>query len=59
MCPLEPFYTKAKSYLLGPFKAIVDWENFVIKKVTWDKSSACFNFVKTKSIVCTSTKELC
>ena len=31
---------------------------FVVKKVTRDKSLACFNFVKTESIVCTSTKEL-
>ena len=29
----------------------VDWENFVVKKVTWNKSSARFNFVKTESIV--------
>ena len=28
------------------------------KKVTWDKSSMCFNFVKAESIVYTSTKEL-
>ena len=33
-------------------------ENFIVKKVTWNKSSVHFNFVKTGSIVCTSTKEL-
>ena len=36
----------------------VDREKFVIKKVTWDKSSTRFNFVKAESIVCTSTEEL-
>ena len=35
----------------------VDRENFVIKKVTWNKSSAHFNFVKAESIVCMSAKE--
>ena len=28
-----------------------DLENFVVKKVTCDKNSVCFNFVKTESIV--------
>ena len=37
----------------------VDQENFVVKKVTWNKSSTRFDFVKAESIVCTSTKELC
>ena len=37
----------------------VDLENFIAKKVTRDKSFACFNFVKAESIVCTSTEELC
>ena len=36
----------------------VDRENFVVKKVTWNKSSTRFNFVKAESIVCMSTKEL-
>ena len=36
----------------------VDRENFVVKKVTCDKCSTYFNFVKAESIVCTSTKEL-
>ena len=36
----------------------VDRENFVVKKVTWNKSSVRFNFVKRESILCTSTKEL-
>ena len=36
----------------------VDRENFIVKKVTWNKSSTHFNFVKAESIVCTSTKEL-
>ena len=36
----------------------VDRENFVGKKVTWDKSLTRFNFVKSESIACTSTKEL-
>ena len=27
------------------------WENFVIKKVTWDKSVMCFNVVKAESKV--------
>ena len=35
----------------------VDRENFVINKVTWDKSLMHFNFIR-ESIVCTSTKEL-
>ena len=35
----------------------VDQENFVVKKVKWDKSLMHFNFVKAESIVCTSTKE--
>ena len=30
----------------------VDQENFVDKKVTWDKSLMNFNFVKAESIVC-------
>ena len=37
----------------------VDQENFVVKKVTWDKSSTRFNFIKAESIICTSTEELC
>ena len=37
----------------------VDQENFVVKKVTWDKSLTYFNFIKAESMVCTSTKELC
>ena len=37
----------------------IDRENFVIKKVMWNKSSTHFNFVKAESIVCMSTKELC
>ena len=36
----------------------VDRENFIVEKVTWDKSLTCFNFVKAESIVCTSTKEV-
>ena len=37
----------------------VDRENFIVKKVTWNKKSLTrFNFVKAESIVCTSTKEL-
>ena len=33
-----------------------DWKNFVVKKVTWNKSLTRFNVVKANSIVCTSTK---
>ena len=33
----------------------VDRENFIVKKITWDKCSMRFNFVKAESIVCTST----
>ena len=36
----------------------IDQENFVVKKVRWDKSLTCFNFIKAESIVFTSTKEL-
>ena len=36
--------------------ATVDRENYVVKKVMWDKSSTCFNFIKAESIVCMSTK---
>ena len=43
---------------INKYSHTVDWENSVVKKVTQDKSLACFNFVKTESIVCTSTKEL-
>ena len=38
--------------------ATVDRENFVVKKVTWDKSLTHFNFVKAVSIECMSTEEL-
>ena len=37
----------------------VDRKNFIVKKVTWDKSLTRFNFVKAESIVCMSTEELC
>ena len=36
----------------------IDWENFIIKKVTWNKSSTRFNFVKAETIVCISIKKL-
>ena len=50
---------KSIRYLLWNKKyvtvAIVDLEILSLK-VMWDKSSACFNFIKAESIVYTSTK---
>ena len=43
-------------YIKRRIEDTIDRENFVVKKVKWDKS---FNSVKAESIVCMSTKELC
>ena len=51
-------YLHVYTSFISTFVHTVDWENFIIKKVMWDKSSTRFNFIKAKSIVCTSTKEL-
>ena len=41
------------------YDTTIDWENFVVKKVMWDKSLMRFNFVKAESIVFTNTEKLC
>ena len=56
----KPYAWNCCKYIetLSHMHATVDWENFIIKKVTWDKNSMRFNFAKAESIVCTSTEEL-
>ena len=46
------------TYVHAYYYITVDRENFVVKKVVWDKSLTGFNFVKTECIACMSTKEL-
>ena len=42
----ERYFCRVQKEYLYYIQITVDWESFVVKKVTWNKSSTCFNFVE-------------